>query len=311
MAITNWTPERLPRLDGKRYFITGGNSGIGFDTARHLRRAGADVVIAARNATKGDTAVRQLQQGVSSDGNVELVSLDLASKDSIKAAADDMHKRFDDGFDAIINNAGIMHTPPRETADGFELQFGTNHLGHFLLNALTIDMVAARSGRVVPVASIAHRQARGIQFDDVMYRNNYSTTPVYAQSKLANLLYGAELARKLDAAGSPVKAVMAHPGYSATNLQSTGPTGTLKALYSVLNRVVAQPSEKGAFPSTLAAAGTEAVNGAYYGPTAWGGMRGPVGDSFRSDAAQDVDAAKRLWSLSEELLDTPFEIPKA
>lgn len=177
-----------------------------------------------------------------------------------------MHYRFSDGFDAVINNAGIMHTPQQQTDDGFELQFGTNHLGHFLLNALTIDLVAQRTGRVVPVASIAHRQTHGINFDDAMYRNKYSTTAVYAQSKLANLLYGAELAQRFDAAGVGMKAVCAHPGYSATNLQSTGPTGPLKTAYSVLNRVLAQPSKHGAYPSTLAAAGAEAVNGACYGP---------------------------------------------
>lgn len=311
MPVSNWTTDILPRLDGKRCFITGGNSGIGLDTARHLRRAGAHVVIAARSAGKGNAAVANLTQGINSTAPVELVALDLASNDSIKRAADDMHSRFADGFDAIINNAGIMFTPQQQTADGYEMQFGTNHLGHFLLNALTIDLVAKRQGRIVPVASIAHRQAQGINFDDIMLEKNYVTAAVYSQSKLANLLYGAELAQKMTAAGSSMKTVCAHPGYSAINLQSTGPTGPLKLIGTVLNPLIAQPSRLGAYPSALAAAGDEAFHGAYYGPTKMGGMRGPVGDSFRSAAAQDMTQASQLWSVSEELVGTKFEVPSA
>ncbi|MEM9515539.1 MAG: oxidoreductase [Actinomycetota bacterium] len=310
MTITNWTIDELPTLDGKRYFITGANSGIGLDTARHLRRAGADVLVGARSADKGEAAIDDLNT-ITSDGALELVTIDLASTSSVRSAAADLHERFADGLDAIVNNAGVMHTPQSTTDDGFELQFGTNHLGHFLLNALVIDLVAARDGRIVAVSSIAHRQAKGINFDDVMYTNDYNTTAVYSQSKLANLMYGIELARRLDATDSAMKSISAHPGYSATNLQSSGPTGFLKQVYKLTNPLLAQPSEKGALPSVLAAAGTEAVNGAYYGPTKFGGMRGPVGVSARSDAADDADDAARLWDLSEELLDISFQIPNA
>lgn len=308
MPIDNWTPDRLPRLESKRYLITGGNSGIGLDTARHLRRAGADVVVTARSAAKGSAAVADLSDNINSPAAVDLVDLDLASNASIQAAAEDIRTRFSDGLDAIINNAGIMFTPQQRTADGYELQFGTNHLGHFLLNALTFDLVAKRQGRIVPVASIAHRQAKSINYDDIMFDQNYSTTAAYAQSKLANLLYASELARRIASSRSPVKVVCAHPGYSNTNLQNTGPTGLLKTAVGVLTPLIAQPSRLGAYPSVLAAAGTEAVQGAYYGPTKMGGMRGPVGDSPRSSAAQDSQAASRLWALSEELLGTEFRL---
>lgn len=201
-----------------------------------------------------------------------------------------------------------MQTPQRQTDDGFELQFGTNHLGHFLLNHLTCDLVTARSGRIVPVSSIAHRAAPGINFDDPMFEQNYSPGKVYSQSKLANLMYGLELARRLEAAGSSVMSVIAHPGYSATNLQSTGPTGFLKTVYKLSNKLMAQPAVDGALPEVLAVAGKEARNGAYYGPTRFGDSRGPVGESRMSQAAHDEDAAKRLWTLSEELLGISWNI---
>ncbi|MEM7323317.1 MAG: oxidoreductase [Actinomycetota bacterium] len=310
MTITNWTVDRLPDLTGKRYLITGANSGIGLDTARHLRRAGADVIVGARSEAKAGGAIDELA-AISSSGALESVTIDLASTESVRSAAEELHRSFGDGLDAVVNNAGVMQTPQLTTADGFELQFGTNHLGHFLLNALVIDLVAARDGRIVPVSSIAHRQAKGINFDDVMYSKSYNATAVYSQSKLANLIYGIELARRIDAAGSSMKSVSAHPGYSATNLQSSGPTGLFKFLYRFTNPLMAQPSEKGAIPSVLAAAGGEAVNGAYYGPTRFGGARGPVGDSASSDAADDPVAGSRLWDLSEELLGITFTVPAA
>ncbi|MGI9616039.1 MAG: oxidoreductase [Acidimicrobiales bacterium] len=304
--VSNWTIERLEDLTGKRYLITGGNSGIGYEAATHLRRANADVFLAARSTTKGADAVSTLTE-IPGSGDVQLIELDLASLDSIRQANDAI-RQHTDGLDGIVNNAGIMQTPQQQTADGFELQFGTNHLGHFLLNHLTFDLVAARSGRIVPVSSVAHRSARGINFDDPMFSNDYSPTTAYSQSKLANLMYGLELARRLDSAGSTVMSVSAHPGYSATNLQSTGPTGFFKVLYKATNAVMAQKASLGALPEVLAVAGTEARNGAYYGPTKFGDSRGPVGESRISDAANDQAAAARLWALSEELLGITWTI---
>ena len=304
--VANWKVDQLDDLVGKTYLITGANSGIGYEAAVHLRRAGADVLLGARSVDKGQAAAAELRL-VEGAGRVELVQLDLASLDSIAHAAD-ATRELTDGLDALINNAGIMQTPQLQTEDGFELQFGTNHLGHFMLDHLLFDLVAARSGRIVPVSSIAHRQPKGINFDDPMLSNGYSPTNAYTQSKLANLIYGLELARRLTAANSEVMSVSAHPGYSATNLQSTGPTGFFKAIYKVSNALMAQSAIDGAVPEVLAAAGSEARNGAYYGPTRFGDTRGPVGESRISDAAKDEDAGRRLWALSEELLGITFDV---
>lgn len=305
-TVSNWKVDQLGDLAGRTYLITGGNSGIGTEAAAHLHRANADVIITSRDVAKGEAAASRVS-ALPGSGTVTVVQLDLAALDSVRSANEQI-RTHTDGLDAVINNAGIMQTPQQQTADGFELQFGTNHLGHFMLNHLVFDLVGARSGRVVPVSSIAHRSAPGINFDDPMYTDDYSPTTSYCQSKLANLMYGLELARRLDDAGSEVISVSAHPGYSATNLQSTGPTGLFKAVYKISNKLMAQSAADGAVPEVLAAAGNEARNGAYYGPTRFGDMRGPVGDSRISDAAKDPQAGARLWSLSEELLDIEWEI---
>lgn len=303
--VTNWRIDQLSDQGGKRYLITGANSGIGFATAQHLRRANADVFLACRSTAKGEQAVAELNQ-IPGDGTVHLIAMDLASLDSIRRANDAI-RTHTDGLDGVVNNAGIMAPPQQQTVEGFELQFGTNHLGHFLLNYLTFDLVTARSGRVVPVSSMVHRQAPGINFDDPMFTQHYSPSQAYAQSKVANLMYGLELARRLDNAGSPVKSVSAHPGYSATHLQTTGPTGILRQVWKVTNLMALKPTV-GSLSEVLAVAGNEAQNGAYYGPTQFGDTRGPVGDSQISDAAQDQTAAARLWALSEELLDVTWNV---
>ncbi len=305
-TVTNWKTKQLPDLTGKRYLITGGNSGLGLQAAAHLRYANATVFITSRSTAKGSEAAARLSQ-IQSAGDVTVIELDLASMDSIHRASDTI-RGLSDGLDAVVNNAGVMQTPQQQTADGFELQFGTNHLGHFLLNYLIFDLVEASAGRFVPVSSIAHRSASGINFDDPMFANGYSPTKAYSQSKLANLMYGLELARRLEASGSPVISVTAHPGYSATNLQSSGPEGILKAIYRVSNRLMAQSALAGAVPEVLAAAGSEAVNGAYYGPTKRGDSLGPVGESGVSTAARDQGAASRLWTLSEELLGITWDV---
>lgn len=263
-------------------------------------------MITSRSPDKGAAAAARLER-ITSAGDVRVVELDLARMASVHDASDALHAQFD-GFDAVINNAGVMQTPQQETADGFELQLGTNHLGHFLLNSLVVDLVQARAGRIVPVSSIAHQGARGINFDDPMFTTNYSPTKAYSQSKLANLMYGLELARRLEAAGSSMMSVIAHPGYSDTNLQSAGPRGPLKTIYRVTNKVMAQSGTDGARPVALAAAGREAVNGGYYGPTKFGSSRGPVGDSKVSQIARDESQASRLWTLSEDLLGITWDV---
>ena len=305
-GFADWTPDQLPDLTGKTYLITGANAGLGLEASKMLRAKNANLLMAARNEGRGRGAVNRVS-ALNGTGTVDFVKLDLADTASIRAAADGVAS-MTDGLDAVINNAGIMQTPQQKTADGFEMQFGTNHLGHFLLNHLVFDLVAARSGRIVPVSSIAHKPPAKLHFDDLMMTNNYKPTTAYGQSKLANLVYGLELHRRLDAAGSPVASISCHPGYAATNLQSTGPTGIWKSVYKVTNAVLAQPADRGAQPLVLAAAGNEARSGGYYGPVAFGGARGDISDSDVSASASDPASGKRLWEASEALLDISWTI---
>ncbi len=296
--VGNWTPDRLPDLAGRRYLITGGNSGIGLEAAKMLAEGGGDVVIACRNERKAAAAAREID--ACGPGSVDTVVLDLSSLASVRAASEEIHGRWD-GLDALVNNAGIMQPPQTTTEDGFELQFGTNHLGHFLLAGLLYDLVKQADGRIVVVSSIAHRLGR-INFDDLMGEKKFNTSLAYGQSKLANLMFALELDRRLKAAGSPVAAIACHPGYSDTALQSTGPRGLFNLVYKVLNPLVAQPAYNGAIPTVLAAAGEEAQPGHYYGPTKFGEARGPVGDARIARHARDEQVAKRLWEESERLV---------
>lgn len=305
-GFNDWTPNRLPDLSGKRFLITGANAGLGFETTKMLRHSNADVLMASRNEGRGRGAVANMEAEPGT-GSIEFVKLDLADTASIAAAADAV-RSMTDGLDAIVNNAGIMQTPQQKTADGFEMQFGTNHLGHFLLNHLLFDLVAARSGRIVPVASIAAKPPAKFDFNDLMLTHNYSSTGAYQQSKLSNLTYGLELHARLEAADSAVSSISCHPGYAATNLQSTGPTGAWKTVYKFTNKFFAQPAERGAQPLALAAAGTEARAGGYYGPVEVGGARGRISDADVPANATAEDAGPRLWEASESYLDISWTI---
>ncbi len=302
-GFRNWKPSRLPDLSGKTYLITGGNSGIGFEAAKHLGKAGGNIIIAARNPKKAERAVEALKPDVT--GTVDQVTLDLADLSSVRAAAEGLHARVPQ-LDALINNAGIMQTPQLQTADGFEMQIGTNHLGHFLLDGLLFDLVEKAAGRIVTVSSVAHRFGR-MNLDDLMLTKTYSPTQAYGQSKLANMLYALELDRKLKAAGSKVTSYACHPGYSDTSLQSTGPTGLWNGMYKITNKLMAQPAAKGAIPTVLCAAGTEAIPGAYYGPTGMSEMRGPVSDAMVSGKALNEADAQNLWQQSEALVDFSWD----
>jgi NAD(P)-dependent dehydrogenase (short-subunit alcohol dehydrogenase family) len=297
-GFSNWTADRLPDLTGKRFVITGGNTGLGFEAAKMLAAKNADIVIACRNAVKARMAVSEIAR--LGKGSAECVHLDLSNMASVHSAAAEIRKRHD-GIDAVVNNAGVMQTPHRQTADGFELQLATNHLGHFLLDGLLFDLVEKRAGRIVAVASIAHKRGR-IHLDDLMLTGNYSPTRAYCQTKLANLMFALELDRRLKAAGSPVSAIACHPGYTPTNLQIVGPHGAMRAIYRFTNRFFGQSVAQGAVPLVLAAAGTEAKSGGYYGPTGPADAWGPVTDSPVTDAALDAETAKRLWAASEKLV---------
>jgi NAD(P)-dependent dehydrogenase (short-subunit alcohol dehydrogenase family) len=297
-GLSSWTPDRLGDLSGKRFLITGGNSGIGLEAAKMLGAAGADITIACRNTEKAEHEIGHIAEV--SRGLTEFMHLDLADLQSVRQAAGEARNRYQK-IDGLINNAGIMQTPQTTTRDGYELQFATNHLGHFLWTGLLFDRVEAAAGRVVVVASIAHRMGK-IHFEDLMLENSYDPTVAYCQSKLANLLFALELDRRCRAVDSPAQCIACHPGYAATNLQSTGPRGWIRAVYSVTNALAAQSAYRGAIPTVLAAAGSEAQAGAYYGPQSFGEMRGKVSDASVAARALDEDAAARLWTESEKLV---------
>ncbi|MEO1079454.1 MAG: SDR family oxidoreductase [Pseudomonadota bacterium] len=302
--VANWTPDKLPDLSGRRYLITGGNSGIGLEAAKILARKGADILIACRNPSKAETAAGEID--TAGRGSTDSVALDLSSLASVRAAAAEVRSRYE-SLDGLVNNAGIMQSPQTRTEDGFELQLATNHLGHFLLSRLLFDLVERASGRITVVSSIAHKFGR-INLRDLMSEESYDPTRAYGQSKLANMLFAQELSRRLEAANSPVMVNACHPGYSNTNLQSTGPEGFLVALYGVLNRVWAQSSYKGAIPTVLAVAGEEAESGGYYGPVKFMDSLGPVGNARIAGRSRSRKTAAELWSRSEELVGETWDV---
>jgi NAD(P)-dependent dehydrogenase (short-subunit alcohol dehydrogenase family) len=295
VIVTRWTSADLPSQQGRIVIVTGANSGIGLPTARALAEAGAHVVLAVRDLAKGDAAAQSIT------GDCEVRKLDLADLTSIRAFA----SGWQGDIDVLINNAGVMRTPERRTADGFELQIGTNHLGHFALTNLLLPQI---TDRVVTVASGAHRGG-SISLDDLNWeRRKYNRWAAYQQSKLANLLFTLELQRRLTAASSSVRAVAAHPGYTATNLQFSSESRLEDRLMTIGNRLFAQTDEAGARP-TLYAATHDLPGASYVGPDGFGEFRGYPTLVGRAAAASDVGTAKRLWTLSEELTGVKFPLP--
>src|SRR5450755_3074533 len=287
MTTSTWSTQDIPDQSGRTAIITGANSGIGRGAATALAAHGARVVLAVRNAEKGASAAAGMP------GNVEVRPLDLADLASVRAFADS----WDGEIDLLINNAGVMIPPLSRTADGFELQFGTNHLGHFALTNLLLDHV---TGRVVTVSSAGHRAGK-IDFDDLNWeRKPYKAWRAYGQSKLANLLFTAELQRRLATAGSTVLATAAHPGYAATNLQFHSGRRWLDLINGVGNRLIAQDENGGALP-TLYAAVADVPGNSFAGPGGFMEYRGAPKLVGRTAAAQDAEVARRLWDVSEEL----------
>lgn len=306
-TIHDWTPAELPSLANKTILVTGGNTGIGFETSKILAHKGARVFFTSRSASNGESA-RQRILDAAPGADVTVVSLDLTDPASIELAAKDVASHTA-ALDAVINNAGVMQTPERRTGEGFELQFATNHLGHFRLNSALMPLLEEAAGRIVPVASIVHKLGR-MNWDDLMFTKNYDPSRVYGQSKLANLMYGIALQRRLANRGSTVTTVIAHPGYSDTTLQSTGVSmegGSkfLKNLYRVSNKVWAQSAELGAYPLVLAAADARATPGAYYGPNGFLDSVGPVAEAKIARHARNLEDQERLWRVTEELVG-PF-----
>jgi len=306
-GFTNWKPSQLPNLSGKTFVVTGANSGIGYEAARMLGEKGADVVMVCRSRAKGEAAQRKLS--ASAKGKVDLILMDLSDLSSVRKAAEELRNRYSQ-IDGLINNAGIMMTPQQKTVDGFDLQMGANHLGHFLWTGLLLDLVEAAKGRVVVLSSLVHKYGP-LNLDDFMTDTNYTPMKAYTQSKLANLMFAFELDRCLQAAGSEVICVACHPGYTDTNLQSTGPTGFMKGMLAVMNVLMAQKPQAGATPTVLAAAGQEAKRGAYYGPQKMGEARGPVSDAKVKDHALDQEKQRLLWEKSEQLVGFKYSLPSA
>ncbi|GLE54462.1 oxidoreductase [Mycobacterium montefiorense] len=289
--MTDWTAADLPSFAGRTVIVTGANSGLGAITARELTRTGAKVILAVRTPSKGEAAATQMT------GDVEVRQLDLQDLASIRRFADGIDKA-----DLLINNAGIMAAPFGLTVDSFESQIGTNHFGHF---ALTNQLLPKLTDRVVTLTSLAHWPGR-IDFDDINWKSRrYSAWLAYSQSKLANLLFTSELQRRLKLAGSPLRSVAAHPGYSHTNLQGASGRKLGDAVISAATRVVATSADFGA-QQTLYAASQDLPGDTFIGPKfGWIGRTQPVS---RSRRAQDPTTATALWDLSEQLTGVKFPL---
>jgi NAD(P)-dependent dehydrogenase (short-subunit alcohol dehydrogenase family) len=304
-----WTHADVPDQSGRIAVVTGANSGIGLEAAKTLAGAGAHVVLACRDAAKAGAAASALR-AAAPRASLEVLPLDLASLASVRDFAKhfaDRHAR----LDLLINNAGVMAIPRRTTADGFEMQLGTNHLGHFALTGLLLPQLLAASGsRVVTVSSTAHRGGR-MFWDDLHGERRYQRWLHYGQSKLANLLFCYELDRRLRGARLPLVAAACHPGYSATNLQFVGPrmdsSRFMERVMAFGNRIFSQPAHMGALPTLYAATAPDVQGGDYYGPDrmfeTWGHPT-KVGSSARS---RDVESARRLWELSEQVTGVRYE----
>ncbi|UKY49103.1 oxidoreductase [Streptomyces inhibens] len=291
-----WNATDLPDQTGRTAVVTGANSGLGIATADALARAGAHVVLAVRDIERGEAAAATVR---GARGSVEVRRLDLADLASVREFA----AAWQGTLDLLINNAGVMNVPESRTKDGFEKQFGTNHLGHFALTNLLLPHL---TDRVVTVASGAHKlPGARMHFDNLNLTGEYSPVAAYSQSKLANLLFTLELQRRLTAAGSPVRALAAHPGWAATNLQGADASALRRALMQVGNRFIAQDNKAGALP-TLYAATQDLPGASYLGPDGLGEMRGGPTMVGRSAAAADPESAKRLWTASEELTGVTF-----
>ncbi|MCE0535243.1 SDR family NAD(P)-dependent oxidoreductase [Kineosporia rhizophila] len=297
---TSWTQQDIPDQRGRTAVITGANTGLGFETARMLAERGASVVLAVRNVEKGRQAAARIS------GDVTVQALDLTSLESVRSAAAELratHPR----IDLLINNAGVMHTPRQTTADGFELQFGTNHLGHFALTGLLLDRLLPVPGsRVVTVSSTGHRIQAAIHFDDLQWERSYSRVGAYGQAKLANLMFTYELQRRLAQHGTTI-AVAAHPGVANTELARSIPAA-IRGPLNLLAPLLTQKPEMGALPTLRAATDPAVIGGQYYGPGGRREIRGYPELVSSSPESHDQATQQRLWTVSEELTGVTFPL---
>jgi NAD(P)-dependent dehydrogenase (short-subunit alcohol dehydrogenase family) len=296
-----WTSDDVPGQQGRLAVVTGANTGLGFETARVLAAHGASVVLAVRDTEKGKRAAARIADATPG-ADVMVQPLDLTSLDSIRAAAGELRATYP-RIDLLINNAGVAFTPRQITRDGFELQFGTNHLGHFAFTGLLLEqMLPVPGSRVVTVSSTAHRIQAQINFDDLQSQRSYSRAGAYSQSKLANLMFTYELQRRLSGAGTTI-AVAAHPGLAATELTRNSP-----AIAAVLVRVISQKATMGALPVLRAATDPGVLGGQYYGPRGFFGTGGYPKLAHSSRQSHDTAIQRRLWTVSEELTGVTFPV---
>jgi NAD(P)-dependent dehydrogenase (short-subunit alcohol dehydrogenase family) len=304
--MAKWTAANIPNQSGRTAVVTG-TGGLGYEDALELARAGADVVIAGRNPQKGAEAVKRIREAVPS-ALIRFEPLDLASLQSVSAFAARL-ARHQDSLDLLVNNAGVMVPPERQvTADGFELQFGTNYFGHFALTAQLMPLLRkGKNARVISLSSVAARAGQ-IDFDDLQAERDYKPMPVYSQSKIACLMFALELQRRSVAGGWGVTSIAAHPGVARTELLHNGPGAS-----SMMSRIrsmawfLFQPAAQGALPTLFAATAPEAVAGGYYGPDGLSETRGYPTAAKVPPQAEDRSVAERLWRVSEQLAGVSFE----
>jgi NAD(P)-dependent dehydrogenase (short-subunit alcohol dehydrogenase family) len=303
--MAKWTAADIPDQTGRVAVITGANTGLGYETALALAEHGAHVVLAVRNLDKGKDAVARITAN-SPQADVALQELDLTSLESVRAAAEQLRSDYD-RIDLLINNAGVMYTLKSTTQDGFELQFGTNHLGHFAFTGLLLDRLLPVAGsRVVTVSSVGHRILADIHFDDLQWERRYNRVAAYGQAKLANLLFTYELQRRLTPRGTTI-ATAAHPGGSNTELMRNLPA-PLARVFPLVGPLIAQDPAAGALPTLRAATDPAVLGGQYYGPDGFAQMRGYPKLVASSAKSHDVDLQRRLWAVSEELTGVVYPV---
>ncbi len=302
--MSDWNTADIPDQTGRTAVITGANTGIGFETAAALAAKGADVVLAVRNLDKGRNAADRIT-AAARGASVSVQELDLSSLASVSAAADELKTNYD-SIDLLINNAGVMFTPKSSTKDGFELQFGTNHLGHFAFTGLLLERVLTTPGsRVVTVSSQGHRMRAAIHFDDLQSERDYDRVAAYGQSKLANLMFTYELQRRLK--GTNTIAVAAHPGGSNTELARNTPP-VQRAVMAALAPLT-QSAAMGALPTLRAATDPGVLGGQYFGPEGFLEQRGNPRVVTSSEQSYDIGIQQRLWRVSEELTSVTYRTP--
>jgi NAD(P)-dependent dehydrogenase (short-subunit alcohol dehydrogenase family) len=309
MPNHHWTEKDIPDLTGKTAVITGANSGLGYHATLELARKGAHVIMACRSTAKSKEAYDYILKEIPL-ASLEIMTLDLASLASIRAFSEAFHKKHS-RLDILVNNAGVMGIPRVETADGFEMQFGTNHLGHFALTGLLLDVVCVTpESRIVMVSSLMH-QFGAMNFDDLMGERRYKRWDAYSQSKLANLLFAYELQRKLGEQQSSTRSIAAHPGYAATHLQFVHAEMQGSALdrwfNQFANTVFAQSGAQGALPELYAATAPQAEGGSFIGPDGRGGSRGYPTTVKSNARSYDLASAQKLWQVSEELTGVKYQ----